>query len=213
MCHTLRTIVVLLLVVAPVSTSAQAEPFGIRMGMTVAELQRATGASRSAGAPSGVYQSRSVPSPYPEFNSPYYLFMIAPSTGLCKLWVVTSPTVWVASAPTPDDSHGTALRRWFQRLQKALDQKYGPHKNYDFLRAGSPFTSASDWMTGLYADHRILISFWGTKEGKPLPPPLQSVSLEASAVDGLTGLVTVFYKFSNLDQCTEELKKLDNSSP
>jgi hypothetical protein len=189
---------------APVVNTAlaQAEPFGLRMGMTAAEIQRATGAKAVDGSP-GVFRSSRVPQPHSEFEE--YKFVVAPSTGLCKVWA-TGKTV-------ENDAYGVALHSRFDNLQEALDQKYGPHKNYDQLSEGSIWREPREWMMALKQKERTLTSFWGTLEnaGKT-PAPITAVQLNASALDSSSGWLTLYYEFSNSTKCLDEVAKMKNSS-
>ena len=181
---------------------SQAKPFGISMGLTARELQRLTGAVADTGS-RGVYNSTRVPSPNQAFES--YHFLVAPSTGLCKLWAI--------GKTIGNDAYGSALRSTFESLEEALDQKYGPHERNDFLKSGSIWDEPREWMESLTQKERVLSSYWGLDDnaGKT-PPPVEAVVLKASGLSRTDGWVTLTYEFSNADKCLDEIKKLDNSS-
>jgi len=189
-------------IATPGKTSAQEEPFGLRMGMTVRQLQRATGAVADSGLP-GMYSSFRVPRSNPFIND--YTFFVAPSTGLCA--------VSASGIPVRTDSYGTELRARFDFIQEALDQKYGPHKTVDELRKGSLWGDSHDWMMALFLKDRVLRSGWLVAETNGNPSaPVRFVALKAQAKNSLSGFVHVSYQFSNFDKCLKELKKLGNSS-
>jgi len=110
------------------------------MGLTVADLQRLTGAVADKDSP-GIYRAQRVPQPHAAFES--YTFVVAPTTGLCKLWA-TGKTI-------DNDAYGTALHSEFDGLQEVLDQKYGPHKNYDELNEGSIWREPREWMERVWS--------------------------------------------------------------
>lgn len=182
------------LTIAPRLASAQT-PFGLRMGLTVAELKRLTGATPDS-ARQGSYHSTRVPNPNADFEA--YGFLVSPTTGLCKLWA-TGVTV-------ENDGYGSALHSKFDGFQAALDQKYGEHKNYDFLRDGSIWNEPKEWMMGLYKQERILTSFWGDSTSTI------RVRLKASALGSSSGWLTLDYEFANSSRCIDDLQRLNNSS-
>ena len=186
-----------------VSASAQqVTPFGIRMGLTAAELQRLTGAVAETSS-LGAYHSTRVPAPNGEFET--YGFLVAPSTGLCKVWG-TGKTI-------ENDAYGSTLRSRFTALEEALDQKYGPHERLDFLNTGSIWNEPREWMMSLSQGERTFSSYWGIGENKGKPPtPVEDVVLSAKALDRTSGWISLAYEFSNEDKCFAELKKLKNSS-
>jgi hypothetical protein len=181
---------------------AQGEPFGLRMGLTVADLQGLTGAVADKDLP-GIYRALRTPRPNAAFES--YTFIVTPSTGLCKLWA-TGNTI-------DNDAYGTALHSEFDRLQEVLDQKYGPHKNFDYLNEGSIWREPREWMMALKQKERILTSYWGTLEntGKP-PAPVSRVMLKASALDSSSGWLSLYYEFTNSEKCLDEFDRMKNSS-
>jgi hypothetical protein len=172
------------------------------MGMTAQELQRLTGAVIDTGT-HGVYRSVRVPAPHEAFES--YNFIVAPSTGLCKVWA-TGKTI-------ENDAYGSEIRSAFNRLETALDAKYGPHDRLDFLKSGSIWDEPREWMMSLSERERTLISYWGLDQNKgKTPPPVETVSLRASGLSRSSGWLTLSYEFSNVDKCLDEIKKMDNSS-
>ena len=186
----------------PVFAHGQAEPFGIRMGMSASELKRLTGAVADTSS-LGAYHSERVPAPNGEFEQ--YGFLIAPSTGLCKVWA-TGKTI-------ENDAYGSALRARFRDLTEVLDQKYGPHETQDFLNSGSIWSEPREWMMSLSLKERTFSSYWGIGENKGKPPaPVEDVVLSAKALDRNSGWISLAYEFSNEDKCFAELTKLRNSS-
>ena len=192
-----RTIGLAFAVLACAATARAQTPFGIRQGMTAAQLQREIGAYPDSDT-KGMYYSSRVPSPDPAFE--LYAFMVSPTTGVCK---VIAQGVLVGGDP-----EGNVLRRKYERQLAALEQKYGqPAHSFDYLEAGSIETDPIEFMIGLHMNARHLSAFWGDSTSA------LRVELKAMGVSEENGFVYLSYQFSNGDKCIDELSKLNNSSP
>ncbi|HSU16025.1 hypothetical protein [Longimicrobium sp.] len=175
------------------SQQPPATPFGLRMGMTLADLARFHPEARRTP---GVYLIDGAPAAQPEFRE--YMIVVSPHQGLCK--VVGMGRI----IETPES--GEALRASFDRLESLLAGKYGDGNQIDDLKEGSPWSGDRDWMMSLRQRDRTYRTTWSTADGDALPPNLQYVEIDASAASepGL-GSVLLTYEFTNFAQCRGDL--------
>jgi hypothetical protein len=138
-----------------------------------------------------------VPKPHPSFES--YVVVVSESLGLCKVSGI--------GKTLESSSYGTQIHSEFDKLEDALASRYGAHKSYDLLQAGSLWTGPTYWMMGLYKKERTLATFWNRKEGSSLPGDMEAIMLDAKAMNTLEGYVTLRYEFTNSDTCNEEIKR------
>lgn len=104
------------------------------------------------------------------------------------------------------NSYGDDLKSKFLALQEALTAKFGkPDDTSDFLQAGSIWNERRDWMMGLRKKERILASFWKFDNGA-------SLMLEANALSGEKGYVTVSFEFPNFDTWKQEHDQKKNAA-
>lgn len=179
------------------ASSSTATPFGLRMGMTRAELSRISELRPLEGTALG-YMMPKVPKPHTSFES--YLALVSPSVGLCKV-VGVGNTI-------ESSSFGTELVSEFKKLEGALEARYGAHKTFDHLRSGSIWDESNDWMMALHQKERVLSAYWDDEEGSSLPGDLQGVNLEAKALNSSKGYVSLTYEFSNMATCSSESEKV-----
>lgn len=171
-------------------------PFGLWMGMTVAELRRAGAAPDTANE--GFYHMVRAPKPHPAFET--YELVAFGKYGLCKIVAIGK------NISTGGD--GAALRSQFESLESALNQKYGENKKFDMLHAGSIWREPNEFMMGLKEQERTLEAFWD-KDGGLDPEKadgVSSVDLEAKALSGSTGYVDLSYEFVNAHECLTALR-------
>jgi hypothetical protein len=189
--------VAVLLVVAG---DATAGPFGLDMGMSVADLQKV---AKIEGAGSAdVFRSRSVPNPHPAFQT--YLMLVSPTLGLCKVTAV--------GAPVKSNAFGDAIKRQFDELEESLKTKYGNSKRFDFLQVGSIWNEPKDWMMALTKKERSLDAYWNANERSMLSNDIAVIHLEAVGLSRESGLMRLSYEFSNFKQCFEESKRKRDSA-
>lgn len=187
-----------LVAAAPASAQSQAAqppatPFGLRMGMTLAELGRFHPEARRTP---GVYIIDGAPAGQPEFVD--YMIVVTPRQGLCK--------VVATGQPLRTSGSGDEVRARFDQLKHLLAGKYGDGNQIDELKGDSPYTSDRDWMEALRQHDRTYRTTWSLRDGDPLPSNLVYVELDAHAgTTAETGLVDLTYEFTNFSQCRAEL--------
>jgi hypothetical protein len=186
---------------APRSIAARTGPFGLQMGMTEAELRTAVPGIEPGKEPA-MLVARSVPKAHSAFDS--YLFTLTKSTGLCK---VTGVGVDIEM-----NSFGSQINSAFKSIEEALVEKYGAVADrYDYLQSGSIWNEPEDWAMALYKEERRLASVWTFSPART-EDGLQAILLKASALSPSKGYVSLFYEFSNFDQCLKERNKATNAA-
>ncbi len=180
--------------------AGSASPFGLRMGMSLAELSQRGNPTPLAEVPFS-YTMTSVPVPHPAFES--YSVTVTQGDGLCKVMGI--------GKTLDTNSFGTEIQSAFDELEQALARKYGRHKKFDFVQAGSIWNEPRDWMSGLRHKERTLSAYWDAEEKSSLPPDLTSIALHARALSGSTGFLIVGYEFTNFTSCQQQLKRRRDS--
>jgi hypothetical protein len=180
----------------PFSVSAESDeaaPFGLKMGMTRAQL--GLGESVKALQP-GKYQLTTVPKPHPDFEA--YIVQVAPTSGLCFI---------KAMGKNVDTSvYGSELKRKYEDVREQLGATYGKYEEIDMLRTGSIWDEPRDWMMGLLKKERILGAVW-KKQDATMKPGLDKVFVGATALSREKGFVVIEYYFDNEPQCQQEIDK------
>lgn len=191
------TLIALIMFAGAARLSAQDDgPFGLRMGMTKGEVQKAMGAMKE-GQP-GRFLAPTPPKKHPGFET--YVLMISPSHGLCKIVAV--------GVNVPLNSFGDRLKDQFKDINTALTEKYGEPKTFDYLKAGSVWKDADDWAMALVQEERTLASFWDTPNA---PGGVVNVVLSAKALDSRTGYLSLAYESASTKECFAEVTKSERS--
>ncbi len=177
---------------------AAAGPFGLRMGMTAAELRQVLDVK--APEPDQrplVLQTERLPRHHDAFEG--YLLIVSDKVGLCKI-VGLGETI----AVKPE---GKELRAAFEDLEEAIGKKYGRHLTRDEIGPGSSFTDKKQWMQSLHAKERQLAAFWDAEERSTLSDDIIEIVLDARTLSETEGYVRLYYTFSNWGRCEEEGKQ------
>jgi hypothetical protein len=161
--------------------------------MTKAELSRVASLKPETDSPL-VYTIATVPKPHVRFES--YVVMVSETIGLCKVVAV--------GKSIETSAFGTELHSEFDNLEASLEQRYGKHKTFDHLRAGSLWTEPQYWMMGLEKKDRTLAAFWDHEETPSLPTDLNGIMLQAQSLNTSKGYLSLTYEFSNMDTCSKE---------
>lgn len=184
-------------------TSASAQtlaPFGIRQGMSIAELQK-LGAKQ--GSTPGYYTLDKVPTPNDAFD--FYLVKASPKQGVCRITGV--------GKNISDDGYGTKTRAAFIAMEKMLIAKYGPADREDQLNGSAIYTKPSEWLRSIDEDERDFTSFWDVAAGSKLPSNIDMIFLGVRAIDATTGYLSLSYRLKNAEACENELKSTVPTAP
>lgn len=185
-------IVMALGVAAPPATQGGA--FGLSMGQPITSVP---GAKKYGSI---TYTTTDVPKPNPEFDS--YMISATPQTGICKVTGLGKTHL--------NDSYGTDTRAAFDRLHAALEAKYGPGKDYNFLKSGSIWNEARDWFMSVQKKERTLASFWSVENGSALPETIDSLAIDVRAVSS-GPYIAISYEFKNFEKCLAMKADTDNA--
>ena len=171
------------------SAQEQAAPFGLRMGTPRTEVLALVG-NYSESQP-GFLHVRNVPRTSPDFEA--YGLIVSPTLGLCKILAVGRDLELNAS--------GDNLKEAFAETARALDEEYGRHELYDYLKPGSLLKNPDDWTIALVKTQRVLAGTW-----TPAPSSgLGSILLETVAPSASVGYLELHFEGRTFGACKEEL--------
>lgn len=184
----------LLIACSACSPAVIAGPFGLDMGAKVEKMQGVT-PSKQAYA----FDTKRVPQPHPTFRD--FMLVSTPETGLCKIVAF--------GGPTSTSAYGTEARTEFEKVEKALQQKYGEPERFQFLRSDSIWKEDREWMMGLLKKEREHSSFWKSPTNSD---HINTIGLEMIAVNSDAALVKLSYEFNNFKQCFAYIRAKDDAS-
>lgn len=165
-------------------------PFGLRMGMTKAQLGTAIGKNIAPMK----YKLKSVAKPHSAFES--YVVKISPKTGLCHIRAIGKTII--------TDAYGDRLRLEYEKIRDQLEGVYGSYTELDGLKESSIWNEKRYWMMSLLKDERNLVARWSVDDGSTMKSGLQGVYLITNALSLEQGYIAVEYAFENYDSCEEE---------
>ena len=186
---------VLLLVLGMAFGTVHAGPFGLKMGMTKAEIESAIGAKLEE-VESGVYYTKKVPIPYPLFS--YYNLTIHSTHGLHGVRAYSNET----------DSLKTAMH--YDDIKRELIALYGaPTFDYDSssleMQALLSFTiwTTAEFLTARGGEQSPFL-------GKPKTSVLHKRKLEAVGIcvrKDTQDIMEILYTFENHNDAMSEKAK------
>lgn len=172
-------------------------PFGFSKGMSKDEIQKIIHLDLKQVSFDD-YVTTVVPIPHNSMES--YHMRIDPNLGLCSMeahgkTIQTNP-------------QGESLRFAFNKMKKALAEKYGPVSDeVDLVKEGSFFKSPGSWMIALNKKERELMAIWQNKADHQLGNDLSAVALIAAADTMYSGNFGLVYEFLNIDECNKNHEK------
>ena len=151
----------------------------------------------------GYYKATRLPQ-NPPGNDGDYRLVIGKKTGLCQIAVFWS---------IRDDSrYGDNTKDRFEKLENALDKKYGSDGNkYKFVRSGALWDEDNEFMMALLKEDRFHSAYWSQEDGQNLPAETKIISLRAIGTSSSSALIKLTYQFNNYDECEKELNDEDTS--
>lgn len=187
----------LLLSACLVATPAIAGPFGFTMGEPISKYKVAEALEL------GRYKIQAVPVPRQDMD--FVVVTATPAHGICKVTAI--------SKDFPHDAYGTDILGEFDELKSALNQKYGPSKNFNFLKAGALWDEPREFAMALYKEERTLSSFWPLEVNSgPMADNIANISLTAKALNTDTTYWLLSYEFTNFEACTKALEAKENDA-
>lgn len=179
------------------ATAERGGPFGLRMGMTLQELQAITALVEDRPFEFG---TSSVAESHPDFKR--YTLGITPLHGLCMVSAVTGVI--------PTNGYGEEVRDAFNQYRAALDKKYGSSEVIDSLQS-KMWSKAEHWMMGLRMNDRKLEAGWLEKSAGKLANKIDLVYLQATADALNEGRIRVIYYFDNANDCQKWIQDKNNA--
>ena len=166
-------------------------PFGLRMGTARDEVLRVVGSYRETQP--GFFQVLDVPEKDADFEG--YGLVVSPTMGLCKIMAV--------SKDVPLNASGDRLKDTFAKIAASLDERYGKHEIFDYLKAESFWKGSENWSMALAKRDRVLAGTWTP----PASTGLGSVLLESVASKPDVGYLELHFESENFLACRDELAK------
>jgi len=191
-----KTVLFVVIIIAILSSSAWAGPFGLRMGMTLKEL----GPNEKLN--DGIYRLTKVPVPHDRFFM--YIAFVSPKQGLFRIDAITPPI--------RTDIYGDNIKGRYEDTKDSLTKKYGFCRSFDYLKDGSIWNEPKDFTMALLKSEYLLGAIWDRNEGANLPDNLESIGLkvECSSPD-FCGLRLEYYFVNHVIAVEEILNKNDGA--
>lgn len=177
-------------------------PLGVKMGLSLVELEEAGIKLTAVENVPLVYQASSSPAPSSSFDD--YVYVVSETTGLCKI------SAWTPVTET--NYFGEQIISTFNDLESALTEKYGKPKTFKFVQNGSLWNESRYFMMGLSKEERTHASAWNTKRNSELPEDIEAIVLNATAFSASKGAVKLTYEFNNSSACVKEAKQKKHSN-
>jgi len=174
---------------------AIAQPFGIKMGMTLDDLI-AMGCNPKPRDGLPHWYDITPPQTHPSFES--YSVQISKNYGVFAIVAF--------SKPTKTSVYGEAIKDEFDKIKNQISISYGQSKDYDLVKTGSIWDEPKDWMMALLKEERILDAFWAPEYGSILPDDISSVSLHAGAPNISTGWLALRYESADYEEASAEIE-------
>jgi len=172
---------------------ALAQGFGIQQGTSVEELD----VVEDLG---GGRYIINVPSPHSEFE--VYVVWASDAQGVCLVRGV--------GKNHDNDRYGQSVRTAFDKLERALEERYGEFGKGDFLNAGALWDEADEWVMSIHQSERAYQSVWDAESGSELPDSIVEIILNIDAVSSSSAWIGLQYRMANFDECQQELEALDS---
>jgi hypothetical protein len=189
----------LVFVFTVLSVNVFAGPFGLDMGMTLAQVKSKTG-SEPKLVQDDLYE---VDPPNKNNLFEQYLVRIHKTYGVYMIKAV--------GKDIETNGYGIAVKTTFDQLLTSIEKTYGKYKKVDQLLRGSIWDDPDDWMMALRRNERFLFASWDRENGSTLPSDLKSIAIAAAALSASKGYVSIDYYSMDYDKVDEEKKASQDS--
>ena len=166
-------------------------PFGFWYGMTKEQVIALVGKEAINKAVDDKLQLTAAPKGHPAFET--YSLIFSPTQGLLKIVAI--------GKDIQTNDFGDSVKTAFTDLRDVISKTYGPPKSIDFVKRGSLWTDARDWMTGLLKEERSLAALWDNA-----PNHIRGVILEANALSTSKAYLRLSYEFEGWDEYADSKK-------
>jgi hypothetical protein len=166
-------------------TSVFGGPFGLDMGMSLAQVKHKTGKDPILRS-DDMYEI--IP---PNANNLFeiYLVRIHPQYGLYYINAI--------GKDINTTGYGFEVKNTFNDLVASIEKTYGKYKKFDFLQARSIWDEPNDFMMALVKDERTLAAFWDKEEGSTLPNDISAIAVAAHGLSSSKGYIVLQYSSPN----------------
>lgn len=184
----------LVVIISMLITSIFAAPFGLKMGMTIAEIEKQC-EGKSVLIKDDIYQIKPIKS-HPLFED--YAVFVNERVGLYQIRAISqSMTV---------NKYGTELKNAFDDVKDRIAKTYGKPRIIDEIDKKSIWKDDNHWFMALQEGARILSAVWG--ENTQLADNLDIVCLDCMPDNSLfaydKGLLVLSYYFVNASIVEDE---------
>ncbi|MBR6125513.1 hypothetical protein IKQ19_18300 [Candidatus Saccharibacteria bacterium] len=180
----------LLLIIAMLSGAAFAAPFGLKMGMTLKEIEKNCD-GKAVPIEKDAYFIKPLKS-HPSFSE-YYVF-VDKKRGLYKIRAITKPQ--------KVNKYGTEIQTLFYNIKNRIAKTYGDPQIIDEIDQGSVFNKEEYWMYTLKDGARKLVAIW--KGSSTSPDNLDGVYLSCEAESAYVAYLMLDYEFKNSNKVEDE---------
>lgn len=162
-----------------------AGPFGLDMGMTLAQIQQKTG-KVPVLSQDDLYEI--VP---PNANNLFesYMVRVHPKYGIYSIRAIGKDITTTG--------YGYEVKSTFNDLVASIGKSYGKYKKFDYLQARSIWDEPNDFMMGLVRKERTLAAFWDKEEQSTLPNDISEISVAAYGLSSSKGYIVLIYNSPN----------------
>lgn len=181
----LLMILVTLIVIGSVFGQPFEGPFGLKMGLSLEELQAIDPQIEMSSETT--YTMTNVPNPNSKIE--FYVVKVSPTTGLSFITAATKDIT--------TNGYGIEVKREFISIRDAVNEKYGECVEFDGCLPGSRYKNLGDAMKGLLMEEYILLANWPKAKGTKLINNIANIQLQAKARSESSGYVILSYWFDN----------------
>ena len=177
-------------------------PFGLAMGISVAELQGDYGFKRDRKK-LGYFEGQP---PKPVNGMDSYFAVATKGQGVCKI----GATVIVEIT----NDFGDQIKAEADRVAELVQLKYGKYtEKVDYIKDDDHKGRSDFWTYDLEKQLNAYSYHWGGgKKGIALPNNIKSIEVASVATALSKGYILVSYEFNNFGDCLTEIKKQNSSN-
>jgi len=195
----MKRILITVLLLIGLSINIFAGPFGIDMGMSLEEVTKI-----SKIEPVSIGDDAYLITP-PNTNNLFEMYMVK-IHHLHGVYLIKAIGVDISVT-----GYGDELKLEFNKLVQNLEKNYGKYKKIDYLKRGSIWKDADDFMMGLLKGDRSLIVSFDKESKATLPSDLKEILVGVSAKNQNTGYILLEYYSTKYDIITKEIEEKQNN--
>lgn len=186
----------------PPSHGTPAQPFGLRLGLTGAELREQYGARFMGSEWTGMMEMHNLPAAgrFPQIH-----VLVSPVRGLC--------TIIAYSTHIATEDEGEEARAAFAVVRDSLNGIYGGSDLYDFINPNSLFQGRAYWMNSVRHYDRGYRATWVARtdnfpSSADFPREFMDVVLSLKAPDHGVAQLVLTYRSAANGQCIDEMNAI-----